>query len=219
MIFLPPDLEKYIEDHSLKLPSVLDEIERETYWKTPYPQMLSGKIQASFLHFMVKMIRPRRILEIGTFTGYTAVAMASAMPPQCVLDTVEIHETTASMARNFFSRTPWKNRIRLHVESASEFLKKAKGPYDFIFLDADKENYPLYYDLLKPLLSSDGLWITDNVLWNGKVLQPRDAASRAIDAFNRKAAEDPETEQMILPIRDGLMLLRKITDGKHQKEA
>jgi len=210
MISLPPDWEMYIERHSSALPEILDEIERETYLKTTYPQMLSGKIQASFLHFTVKMNRPLRILEIGTFTGYATIAMASAMPPDAVLDTVETDETIAAMAQRFFRRTPWHDRIHLHLMPAKTFLAHARPLYDFIFLDADKENYPLYYDLLKPLLSPGGLWVTDNVLWSGKVLSPADPASRAIHRFNEKAAADPETEQIILPVRDGLMLLRKV---------
>jgi len=210
MIPLPPDWELYIERHSLPLPEILDEIERETYLKTTYPQMLSGKIQGALLHFLVRLIRPKRILEIGTFTGYATVAMASAMPSEAVLDTVDLDDVTASMAQSFFDRTPWKDRIRLHRMAAQDFLENHTETYDFIFLDADKENYPLYYDLLKPLLSPGGLWVTDNVLWNGKVLAPDDPASLAIHTFNTKAASDPDMEQIILPIRDGLMLLRKI---------
>jgi len=212
MITLPPDWEMYIERHSVRLPPILDEIERDTYLKTTYPQMLSGKIQAAFLHFMVKMIRPARILELGTFTGYATVAMASAMPPHAVIDTVEIDGRTAEMAATYFARTPWHDRIRLHRTAAEEFLKNRLPAYDFIFLDADKENYPLYFHLLKPLLSPRGLWITDNTLWNGKVLSPTDPASIAIHRFNEAATHDPQLLPLLLPLRDGLMCVMKLPE-------
>ncbi|NPA43451.1 MAG: methyltransferase [Chlorobi bacterium] len=208
MMTLPPDLERYIEQFSAPLPPILDEIERDTWLKTPYPQMLSGKIQAGLLGFLTGLVRPRRILEIGTFTGYATLAMASAMPPDAMIDTVESDPVTAEMARSYFERTPWNDRIRLHLMPAARFLEKVREPYDLIFLDADKENYPLYYKLLKPLLSPRGLWITDNVLWSGKVLAPRDPASRGIHYFNELVARDKDLTQTIVPVRDGLMLIR-----------
>ncbi len=208
MIKLPLDWEIYIEKHSSPLLEILDEIERQTYLRTTFPQMLSGKIQAGFLHFLVKLLRPDRILEIGTFTGYATIAMASALPDHAVLDTIEADETTAAMASEFFKQSPWKNKIKLHLENAEQFLRHTSLKYDFVFLDADKENYPKYYRLIKPLLNPGGLWITDNVLWSGKVLNPGDGQAQAIDRFNKLVNEDSGLENYLLPIRDGLMLIK-----------
>jgi predicted O-methyltransferase YrrM len=208
MLKLPLDWEIYIERHNSPLPSILDEIERQTHLKTVYPQMLSGKIQASILHFLTAFTRPSHILEIGTFTGYATIAMASALNENAVIDTVESDETAASMAQNFFDRTPWKNRIRLIQGNALEIIPNLPHTYDLIFLDADKENYPAYYKLIKNRLAPGGLWITDNVLWNGKVIYPDDRQARAIDRFNTLVMHDPDLEQIIIPVRDGLMLTR-----------
>ncbi len=208
MIHLPLDWEMYMEKYQPGLPEILDRIERDTHLKTTYPQMLSGKIQAGILHFLVKMIQPEKILEIGTFTGYATLAMASALKPESVIHTLEIDSKVARMAKTFFDQTPWNNQIELFETSAAEFLSQTSHMYDFVFLDADKENYPLYYELIKTKLSPQGLWITDNVLWSGKVLNPQDEQSKAIALFNEKIRLDPDLEQVFLPVRDGLMLIR-----------
>ncbi len=209
MITLPLDWELYIEKHTAPLPEILDEIERQTYLKTTYPQMLSGKIQAGLLHFLIKLSRPQKVLEIGTFTGYATIAMASALNEKAEIDTVENNEMMAEIARNFIEKSPWHNRITLHPADAVDFLKQTRNKYDFVFLDADKENYPVYFELIKPLLNPGALWVTDNVLWSGKVLNPSDKQTEGIAVFNRRITEDNTLENYLLPVRDGLMLAIK----------
>ena len=209
MIILPPEWETYIEAHNMPLLPLLDELERETHWRTPYPQMLSGKIQAAVLHFLVRLTGAQRILEVGTFTGYATLAMAQALPDSGKIITLEHNAETLDIARRYFERSGLDGKIHVRQGDALETLQKIDGTFDLIFLDADKERYPQYYPLLKKLLAPGALWITDNVLWSGKVLDPSDGQARGIAAFNKLAANDPAIEQVILPLRDGLMLLRK----------
>ncbi len=210
MITLPQDWEMYIEQINSPLPEILDEIERETHWKTTYPQMLSGKIQASVLHFLAGLIRPVSLLEVGTFTGYATLAMADAMPENAKLLTLEKNPANASLAKSFFDKFERSGQIELITGDAVSFLQNDTRRYDFIFLDADKENYPVYFDLLKPKLIPGGLWVTDNVLWNGKVLNPgNDREAKSIAVFNEKVKNDPDLIKIILPVRDGLMVIRK----------
>ncbi len=208
MINLPPDWESYIEARNLPLHPLLDELERETHWRTPYPQMLSGKIQAAVLHFLVRLTDARRILEVGTFTGYATLAMAQALPDDGKITTIEHNAETLELARRYFERSGLAKRILIRQGDALDILGRMDTPFDFIFLDADKERYPQYFPLLKKLLAPGGLWVTDNVLWSGKVLNPSDGQARGIAGFNDLAARDPDLEQVILPLRDGLMLLR-----------
>ncbi len=209
MMHLPPEWEKYIESVNLPLSPLLDELERETHWRTPYPQMLSGKIQAALLHFLVRLTGARRVLEVGTFTGYATLAMAQALPEDGQIITLEHNAETLGIAQGYFERSGLARKIHIRHGDALETLQKIDGSFDFIFLDADKEHYPQYYPLLKNLLTQRGLWVTDNVLWSGKVLNPSDAQARGIATFNKLAANDPAIEQVILPLRDGLMLLTK----------
>jgi len=207
---LPPDWEKYIESLLPALPPVLDELEKYTYWHTPYPQMLGGKIQAALLHFLVQLTGSRRILEVGTFTGYTTIALAAALPPGGLVESIDLNERNLAIARRFIRQAGMRDRIRLHRADALELLPALQGPYDFIFLDADKEHYPEYYRLLKPLLKKDGLWAVDNVLWNGQVIKPgKNPQAAGIARFNEAVKNDPQLEQTVVPLRDGLMLIRK----------
>ena len=209
MIILPQDWEYYIEQLNSPLPEILDEIERATYWKTTYPQMLSGKIQASILYFLVKMIRPANILEVGTFTGYATVAMADAMPVNSKLVTLDKNPHNLVIAQSFINKFRRSDDIEIIEGNALDFLEHDARTFDFIFLDADKENYPLYFDLLKEKLNPGGLWVTDNVLWNGKVVNPgNDREAQSIALFNHKVKNDHDLEKVVLPVRDGLMLIR-----------
>ena len=208
MIGLPPDLKAYIEDHNLRLMPLMDELERETHWHTPYPQMLSGKTQAAILYFLVRLTGARRVLEVGTFTGYATLAMAQALHHEGRIVTIEHNSETLEIARKFFKKSGLNDKIDILQGDALDVLTTMDPFFDFIFLDADKERYPQYYPLLKKLLAPAGLWVTDNVLWSGKVLAPSDEQTRGIATFNEIAANDSSIEQVILPLRDGLMLLR-----------
>ncbi len=209
MYSLPFDIQEYVERFQPELPEILDEIERQTHLQTSYPQMLSGKIQAGLLYFLTKLMGAREILEIGTFTGYSSIAMAAATDEKARVTTIEQDEKNLLLARSFIEQSGMKDKITVLEGNATDILPSLNRPFDFIFLDADKENYPLYYKLLKPLLKKKGLWVTDNVLWNGKVLSPQDEASRGIARFNELVQKDKELENYLLPIRDGLMLIRK----------
>ena len=216
MYQLSPEIERYIEEMSSSLPGFLEELERATYWETPYPQMLSGPIQAGILRFLVALVQPAKILEIGTFTGYATLAMASALPEGGRILTIDNNPENLHIFRRFLPECKNRSAIEIIEEDAVSFLQRTDQKFDFVFLDADKENYPEYYRLIKPLLNPDGLWITDNVLWSGKVLDPKDEQSRAIARFNRMVREDPDLLAQILPIRDGLLLIRR-QKGKNKE--
>jgi len=209
MIHLPPEWEKYIESVNLPLSPLLDELERETHWRTPYPQMISGKIQAALLHFLIRITGAQRVLEVGTFTGYATLAMAQALPEDGQIITLEHNEETLAIAQRYFDLSGLAGKIHIRQGDALEILQGLDGAFDFVFLDADKERYPQYFPVIKQRLAPGGLWVTDNVLWSGKVITPTDPQSRGIARFNRMAAGNKELEQVILPVRDGLMLLRK----------
>ncbi len=216
MYQLPPEIERYIEEMSSPLPGFLEELERATYWETPYPQMLSGPVQAGILRFLVATVRPQKILEIGTFTGYATMAMTSALPEGGRIFTVDNNPENLHVFRRFLPGCTNRSAIEIIVEDAVSFLQRTNQKFDFVFLDADKENYPEYYRLIKPLLNPGGLWITDNVLWSGKILDPKDEQSRAIARFNRMVREDPDLLAQILSVRDGLLLIRR-QKGKNKK--
>ena len=216
MYQLPPEIERYVEELSSPLPGFLEELERVTHWETPYPQMLSGPVQAGILRFLVAMVHPQKILEIGTFTGYATLAMASALPEGGRIFTVDNNPENLHIFRRFLPECKNRSAIEIIEEDAVSFLRRTGQKFDFVFLDADKENYPEYYRLIKPLLNPDGLWVTDNILWSGKVLDPKDEQSRAIARFNRLVREDPDLLAQILPVRDGLLLIRRQT-GKNKK--
>jgi predicted O-methyltransferase YrrM len=201
-----PDWEIYIEQFISRLDPLLDELENYTRWHTPYPQMLSGKWQAAFLHFLVRLKQPRRVLEIGTFTGYATLAMAQALPDGSKIITLENHPENLSIARRFFRKSKFGHKIEAVETQAPDWLSRNNEKYDLVFLDADKENYPRYYQIIKKRLNPGAWWITDNVLWNGKVLNPgRDPQARAIAAFNESVRRDPQLETMLIPLRDGLL--------------
>ena len=209
MIPLPFELENYAEEFTSFLPPVLDEIERQTFLKTTYPQMLSGRIQAGLLHFLIRLTRAEHVLEIGTFTAYSSIAMASALTKGGKIITLEIDEKNTLLAKEFIKKSGFERQIELIQKNAIEYLSGLSEKFDFIFLDADKENYPEYYRLIKPLLKENTLWVADNVWWSGKVLNPRDEASQAIAEFNRLVKNDKDLVGYFLPLRDGLMLIQK----------
>ncbi len=212
MSFLcPEEIERYAEEHTSPLDPLLEELVEYTQKNTPLPQMLTGRVEGTFLRMLVELSGARRVLEIGTFTGFSALMMAKGLPEDGELITIEVNEEYARIAKEFFGRAEWGKRIRLIVGDAREKLKDFPAEsFDFIFVDADKSSYPYYYERGMELLRRGGLLVFDNALWKGEVLNPRDARSRAIDEVNKKALADPRTEIVLLTVRDGMLLVRKV---------
>lgn len=206
-------LEKYLREHSDAQSQALDWIVRQTHIRTNYPQMLSGSVQGALLTMLVKLVKPRRVLEIGCFTGYSTVCMAYGLPEGGHIDSLEINEELEYLILEGFEKAGVKNRITMHFGDAKKTLGTLQGPYDLVFMDADKRDYCAYYEQMKPLLHSGSLILADDVLWDGKVYAdpvPGDAQTRGIVAFNDMIAADPTVEKVLLPLRDGLYLIRKV---------
>lgn len=206
-------LEQYIEQMSSPEEPLLKELERETYLRVLNPRMISGHIQGRLMEMIVRMLRPQRILEIGTFTGYSALCMAAGLPKGGIIDTCEVDDELEMMILSFFERSEHQSKIRLHIGSALEIAPKLGECYDLVFIDGDKREYTAYYDMLfEHGLVRSGSWImADNILWYGKVVEPvarGDKQTQAIIDFNRHVAEDERVENVILPIRDGINLIR-----------
>ena len=206
-------LDQYIESMSSPEDALLHELERETYLRVLNPRMISGHIQGKLLEMIVRMIRPQRILEIGTFTGYSALSMAAGLPEGGVIDTCEVDDELEMMILDFFSRSAYESKLRLHIGSALEIAPQLGEVYDLVFLDGDKREYTAYYNMLfDNHLVRSGSWImADNILWYGKVVEPvakGDKQTQGIIDFNAAVAADPRVENVILPIRDGINLIR-----------
>ena len=210
-------LEQYICDHTSPEEALLRELDRETNLRVVQPRMLSGHIQGRLLEMLVRMLRPRRILEIGTFTGYSALSMAAGLEEGAELHTVEIEDELEELAQSFFDRSVHGSKIRLHIGSALDIAPALGMEFDLVFIDGDKREYPGYYRMLmgddggKPLVHSGSVLIADNILWSGKVVQPvahNDRHTQALVEFNRMVVEDPRVENVIIPLRDGLNLIR-----------
>ncbi len=207
-------LEKYIEIHSSFSNEALDWLERQTNIRTNYPRMLTGKVQGEFLYMMTRMISPRNVLEIGTFTGYSAICMALALEGEGHIDTLEINDELEDLILEGFERAGVQDKVSLHIGDAIEFLKSMSGKktYDLTFIDANKREYPDYYELALALTKSGGFILADDVLWDGKVYAeqiPTDKQTSGIVRFNDLAASDPRVETVILPVRHGLSIIRK----------
>jgi predicted O-methyltransferase YrrM len=207
----PEILARYLEQHSTPADPVLEELSRHTFLKETYPGMISGHILGSFLSLFSRLISPEHILEVGTYTGYAAICLARGLRTGGRLITLEINEELRDTSLKFFEKAGLADRIELINGDARTIIPELSGPFDLVFLDAQKEDYPLYYDLLIERVSGGGYILADNVLWGGKVLQDpgTDAATAAIHRFNRKVTSDRRVENLMLPIRDGLMLIKK----------
>ena len=210
-------LEKYVHDFSEPEEELLHELDRETNLRAVAPRMISGHIQGRLLEMLVRMLRPRRALEIGTFTGYSALSMAAGLEEGAELHTVEVDDELEECIRSYFGRSPHGGRIRLHIGSALDIAPKLDGEFDLVFIDGDKREYPAYYRMLmgddgsKALVHSGSVLIADNILWSGKVVQPvahNDRHTQALLEFNRMVVEDARVENVIVPLRDGLNLIR-----------
>ena len=206
-------LEKYIHEHSSTEDSLLHELDRQTHLRVLNPRMISGHIQGKLLELIVKMFRPKNVLEIGTFTGYSALCMAAGLEDDAVIDTCEVDDELESLAQSFFDRSPYGHKIHLHVGSALDIAPKLGKQFDLVFMDGDKREYPAYYDMLMDggLLHNGSVILADNILWYGKVVQPvahNDHHTQALIEFNRRVREDERVESVILPLRDGINIIR-----------
>ena len=210
-------LERYVRAHSEPEDALLQELDRETHLCTVAPRMVSGHIQGRLLELLVRMLRPQRVLEIGTFTGYSALSMAAGLEEGARLDTVEVDDELEEVAQSYFDRSPHGAKIRLHIGSALEIAPRLATTFDLVFIDGDKREYPDYYRMLmgdggsKALVHSGSILIADNILWSGKIVEPvahNDRHTQALLEFNRMIREDERVENVIVPIRDGLNLIR-----------
>ena len=210
MNFISDQLQQYIDDHSMEESDLLKALDRETHQKVLQPRMLSGSYQGRLLALLAKMIGPKKILEVGTYTGYATLCMAEGLTTGGSIDTIDHNEELADMQRRYFDQSPYGSQIVQHLGEAKDILKTLAGPYDLVFLDADKENYPHYFDLIIDKLETGGILLSDNVLWSGKVLEKAtDETTSALQEYNQKINMDVRVETVVLPIRDGLTITRK----------
>jgi len=213
-LFFPEALERYALQHTSPPSPLLDELERETRENLPDAQMLTGRVEGTFLRMLVRMSGARRVLEIGTYTGYSALMMAEALPDDGLLVTCEVSEKHAVIAEGYFRRSPHGGKIRLARGPALETLTSLEaGTFDFIFIDADKPRYPAYYETSLRLLRTGGILCADNVFWSGEVLKPEDEDSRGIAEFNAQVGRDDRAEKVMLSVRDGIYLIIKNEHG------
>ena len=210
MNFISDQLQQYIDNHSMEESDLLKALDRETHQKILQPRMLSGSYQGRLLALLAKMIGPKKILEVGTYTGYATLCMAEGLTTGGSIDTIDHSEELADMQRRYFDQSPYGSQIVQHLGEAKDILKTLTGPYDLVFLDADKENYPQYFDLIIDKLETGGILLSDNVLWSGKVLEKAtDEATSSLQEYNHKINTDVRVETVVLPIRDGLTITRK----------
>ena len=206
-------IERYVEQMSSPADALLQELERETYLRVLNPRMISGHVQGKLLEMIVRMLRPSRILEIGTFTGYSALCMAAGLGDDARIDTCEIDDELEELIRSFFDRSEYGDKIRLHIGSFFDIAPALDECYDLVFIDGDKREYSAYYDTLmdRGRMHSGSIIMADNILWYGKVVEPvakGDKQTQALLDFNDKILKDNRVENVILPIRDGINLIR-----------
>lgn len=204
-------LDEYIEAHSTAADDVLAELYRETHLHVMNPRMASGPVQGQFLQFIVRMLQPKRILEIGTFTGYSAICLAKSLSEGGRLTTIEANREYEDLIRCYFCKAQVNNKIDLIFGDAKQVIPNLTDCFDLVFIDADKISYPVYYDLVIEKVNVGGFILADNVLWEGKVLHAdtKESDTQAIITFNDKVQNDPRVENVLLPIRDGLMMVQR----------
>ncbi len=211
MHFLSDELEDYIEQHSENEPTLLAQLNKETFQKVLLPRMLSGRFQGRVLSMLSKLIRPLNILEIGTYTGYSALCLCEGMQEGGQLHTIDIKEELVDFQRKYFDRSPWGAQIVQHLGEALEVIPTIEIKFDLVFIDADKENYINYYEMILPKMNKGGIILSDNVLWSGKILDevhPNDVSTKVLLEYNLLLKNDPRVETVLLPIRDGLTVSR-----------
>lgn len=212
MQFLPPDIEAYTDAHCGAEPEYLQALSRETWQKMVMPRMLSGHVQGRFLSMVANMVRPKKILEIGTYTGYSALCLAEGLREGGELLTIDINDELHWMHEKYFAFAPKGTKITSLYGDARTLVETLHDEYDLIFIDADKASYAFYFDVLLPKLSANGVMLLDNVLWSGKVTQaiaPSDIETRTLVELNKRISDDERLEKVLLPLRDGMMMLRK----------
>ena len=213
MHFLSEDLENYIEQHSQNEPELLAQLNKETYQKILLPRMLSGHFQGRVLSMLSKLIRPINILEIGTYTGYSALCLCEGMQENGILHTIDIKEELIDFQRKYFDKSPWSKQIVQHLGEALTIVPTINSKFDLVFIDADKENYINYFNLIVPKMNKGGIILSDNVLWSGKILEeihPKDIETKVLKEYNLLLKNDKRVETVLLPIRDGLTVSRVI---------
>ncbi|GAL68923.1 O-methyltransferase [Jejuia pallidilutea] len=214
MHFIPEDIDHYVVVHSENEPELLQQLTRETYQKILQPRMLSGHYQGRLLSMICKLVHPKNILEIGTYTGYSALCLAEGMQTSGELHTIDINEELFDFQRKYFDKSDFGKHIHQHLGNALEIIPKLNTTFDLVFIDADKENYTNYFEAVIDKLNSGGIILSDNVLWSGKVLdttfKKEDTSTPALIAYNKLLKEDKRVETVVLPIRDGLTISRKL---------
>jgi predicted O-methyltransferase YrrM len=213
MEFISPELDQYVCGHSENEPEVLRELNRKTHLSVLQPRMLSGHFQGRVLSMLSHMIRPTRVLEIGTYTGYSALCFAEGLIEDGKVITIDVNEELEDLVREYISKAGMENKIEYHIADATQLIPKLEDEFDIVFIDADKKNYCNYYDLVFDKVKKGGYIIADNVLWSGKVLEEYnslDRETKVIMDYNRKVHEDARVQEVLLPIRDGLMVARKL---------
>ena len=214
MHFIPEKLDDYVVKHSEEEPELLQQLTRETYQKILQPRMLSGHYQGRVLSIISKLVNPKNILEIGTYTGYSALCLAEGLQTSGELHTIDINEELVDFQRTYFDQSNYGHQIHQHLGNALEIIPKLNKNFDLVFIDADKENYSNYFNLIVEKLNKGGIILSDNVLWSGKVLETtfkkEDTSTPALIKYNRLLKVDKRVETVVLPIRDGLTISRKL---------
>lgn len=207
-----PEMDRYLENNASSEPEILKRLRKETFQKTTQPHMISGYQQGRLLTIISKMLQPQNILEIGTFTGYATLCLAEGLRKDAKITTLDVNEELAYLPKKYFAESKFANQIDFKLQNALEYLKETDEVFDLVFIDADKENYVEYFNLIKPKLKSGSVILFDNVLWYGKVLEenPKQKSTQKIKELNDMIAKDEDFENLILPLRDGVNLLRKL---------
>ncbi|MCH8534807.1 MAG: O-methyltransferase [Flavobacteriaceae bacterium] len=211
MDFLPDEIDQYVEQHTQAEPKILQELNRETWQKVLQPRMLSGHFQGRVLSMLTKLIQPNIILEIGTYTGYSALCMAEGLASNGKIITIDRNEELEEIQQKYFQKSGFQDQIIQHYGNALEVIPQLNEKFDLVFIDADKSNYANYFDLVIEKMNPGGVILSDNVLWSGKVTQKpdeKDVDTKALIQYNKKINEDPRVESVLLPIRDGLTITR-----------
>lgn len=210
---ISPEIEAYCEAHTTEETDLLYRLNRQTHLQTINPRMASGQLQGQFLSLISNMIRPKRILEIGTFTGYSALCLATGLTSDGILHTIEINEEYEDRIRTFFTESPYNRQISLHIGDAKAIVPSLNEQWDLVFIDAEKTDYQEYYEMVFPQVRKNGFLLIDNTLWNSKVIheiQHNDKDTQAILAFNDRVQQDGRVQNLLLPFRDGIMMIEKL---------
>ncbi|WP_332021148.1 O-methyltransferase [Kaistella sp.] len=206
-----PEMDRYLENHASAEPEILKRLRKETFQKTTQPHMISGYQQGRLLSILSKMLKPEKILEIGTFTGYATLCLAEGLAKNGKITTLDVNEELAYLPKKYFAESEFSEKINFRLQDAKDFLNETEEVFDLVFIDADKENYAEYFRLIKPKVKSGSVIMFDNVLWYGKVLEenPKQESTKKIKELNDSVAQDTDFENLILPLRDGVNLIRK----------